>query len=144
MTTFNTVVAAFETFAENHKQLNSFYSGEEWDFQAKENLYPALVIAPDPAEIARGSVKITFRVLILDLCNRDNSNVDEIHSDTLQIFGDLFSEFRDNDDEYGFFIDDESIAPEPVREALDDIVAGWFSTITIEYPFSASTCNIPV
>ena len=142
--TLNTVIKSFESFATNHKQLNSFYSGESWDFQAQTNLYPALIIAPSPALISRGSIQITFRVLILDLCNRDNSNVDEILSDTLQIFGDLFAHFRDNEDLYGFTILGDAISPEPVEEAFDDITAGWFAPITIEYLFNASDCVAPI
>ena len=144
ITTLNTIIKSFEAFATNHKQINSFYSGESWDFQAQTNLYPALIIAPNPATISRGSIEISFRILILDLCNRDTTDTDEILSDTLQIFGDLFAHFRDNEDTYGFTIIDEAISPEPVEEAFDDIAAGWFATVTVEFPFSASNCNLPL
>ena len=144
ITTLNTILKQFEIFASNHKQINTFYSGESWDFQANTNVYPAMIVAPDPATIARGSVSISFRVLILDICPRDSNNNEEILSDTLQIVGDFFSYFRDNEDEFGFIIADEEITADPVEEEFDDIVAGWFFTTTVEFPFIASNCNIPI
>lgn len=144
ITTLNTIVKSIEDFTTRHKQLNSFFSGDNWDFQAKTNLYPALVCVTNPASISQGRVTCTFNIFISDICNKDRSNIDEIHSDTLQIFQDFFAEFRENEDFYGFTLLDENLVVDPFEEEFDDVLAGWNSVMTFEFMFSASNCLLPL
>lgn len=143
-TTLNTVIDAIKTFTTNHQQLKTFYSGSMFDFNAKTNLYPALVCDTNPAIIQRGQVTVSFNIIMLDLCNKDNTNVDEIHSDLLQIFGDFVSTMQHTG---GFIMTDNATANlEPFTHQTsptDDITAGWNSLITITFPWSASVCKIP-
>lgn len=143
MATYNNIIKAFSDFADNHQQLNTFFSGGTWDFQTMENIYPAMVMLPQSSTIVKGAANIVFNVFICDILKSDKSNMDEIYSDTLQISQDMISFFKDNDD-YDFYLDETSVNIEPTDDILDDIVCGWVSTITIQLPYSGSTCGLPI
>jgi len=44
-------IKAIESFANSHKQLNSFFAGSSFDFFTTENLYPALIVKTAPSVI---------------------------------------------------------------------------------------------
>lgn len=146
MTTLNTIIRDMNQFTTDHMQLNTFYSGDSYDFQSKTNIYPALLAVKGPAIVQQGSMSVSFTIFIIDICNKDMSNVDEIHSDTLQIFGDLISYFKDRDEDennpYGMV--DTIVQPEPVIGEYDDNIAGWSAEFSLEFPFAASSCNLPI
>lgn len=142
MITFNNIVDDFKTFCTNHLQINTFYSGETWNFQTMTNVYPAVIMLPQPSSIDRGRIVLTFNLFIMDILNKDNSNLDEIYSDTLLIMTDMISYFRNNEDE-GYSLTDDTVSVEPFNESFDDNLAGWMATLNIEIPYSGSICNLP-
>lgn len=144
MTTYKDIVDMIEDFSNNHLQLNSFYSGKLWNFEAEQNIYPALVILPTTSTIQRGTIQLTFNIVIADILNSDKSNLDFIYSNTLQILTDLFSYLNNNDNDTNYTILDEGFTAEPFEESFDDILAGWIGTVNIIVPFKASSCNIPL
>lgn len=141
--TYNQIINAFDTFCTNHLQLNTFYSGDTWDFQTTNSVYPVLILLPQPSRIENGRVVLMFNIFIADILNKDQSNLDEIYSDTLLIMTDLISYFKDNDS-YEFYLNETSVTIEPFNEKFDDIVAGWMANIEIEIPNSGSTCGLPM
>ena len=144
MKTVNNIVTSLEDFVKRHQQLRSFFSGDTWDFQAKTNIYPALCAVIMPSEVHYGKQVISYNIFIADICNKDKSNVDEIWSDTMQIFSDLYAEFRDNYDTYGFYLEDDNLSLTPWNEDFDDILAGWNGVLRFSIPYSGSICNIPI
>lgn len=143
MATYNKIIAGFKSFSEKHKQVNTFFSGEEWDFQVKTNIYPAVLVAPDNSTIEQGRFFLKFNVFVVDLLNSDNSNTDEIYSDMLQICGDFIAEFQDNEDDYGFTIE-EGTSIIPLHEEMDDKVGGWVMQINVQLLFNSSECGLPI
>lgn len=145
MTTYNQIISAFENFCTNHIQINTFYSGKTWNFQTETNIYPSVIMLPQPSNIAKGKVTLTFQIFIADILNKDRSNLDEIYSDTLLIATDMVSYFGDiNDNQVVFWIDDTNVGIEPFEESFDDILAGWMLSVNVEIPFTGSTCDIPI
>ena len=146
MTTYNQIVKAFEAFCVAHKQVNTFFSGKEWNFQAETNVYPSVIMTPQPSTIGRGGITLTFNVFVADILNADRTNLDEVYSDTLLIMTDIVSYFKDSEGEEGidFTLNDENVAVEPFEETLDDVVAGWAATINISFPYSGNLCDVPV
>lgn len=143
--TYNDLVIAIETFANNHIQINSFYSGKLWNYETKDdNVYPSLVILPTTATIQKGVIPITFNIIVADILNDDKSNLDFVYSNTLQILGDLFAYLNNNDNDLDYYISDDGFNAEPFEESLDDILAGWIATIPIQVSFKASVCEIPM
>lgn len=144
--TFNQILTAFENFCTTHKQVNTFFSGKTWNFQAVTNVYPAVIMLPQPSSIQKGKVVLTFNIFIADILNKDRSNLDEIFSDTLQIATDIVAYFQDENDTVGnsFMLDESSVSIEPFEEAFDDVLAGWMMTVSLEIPFSGSLCGLPM
>jgi len=58
--TYNQIIDSIEEFSTNHLMINSFYSGKTWNFEAKENVYPSLIILPVSGNIVKGKTDITF------------------------------------------------------------------------------------
>ena len=142
--TFNNVIAALENFAANHLMINSFLSGDTWDFQAQTNAYPSMLAVTYPAVIGSGMTRMSFQIFFSDIANKDRSNVNEIHSDTLQIAQDLFAYLRDNEDELGFSLATDELSLEPFSESFDDVLVGWSMLLEIDLPFAGSACNLPL
>lgn len=143
--TYNQIISAFKNFCDKHKQINSFYSGQTWNFQTQTNIYPSVIILPQPSNFEPGKIRLNFQIFIADILNQDNSNLDEIYSDTLQIASDLVSYFKEiNEEETYFYIDDNYIGIEPFEESFDDILAGWLMNVVVEIPFFGSNCNLPI
>lgn len=144
MATLNNIIKSFEDFSTAHLQVNTFFSGQVWNFQSYTNKYTAVILLPVPSAIQKGQLSLTFNLFVIDQLNKDRTNKDEVLSDTLQILQDYISEFSDNEEVNGFTLnDEESISIEPFEEELDDVVAGWVATIMIKVPYSGSTCIIP-
>lgn len=145
MTTFNEIIAAFKKFSTEHYQINTFYSGQTWNFQTQTNLYPAVIMLPEGSSIQKGSINLSFNLFVADILNSDRTNLDEIYSDTLQILSDFISYFDDayEKDKIEFFLNNENISIQPFEEKFDDVVAGWMAKIEINMPYSGNKCIIP-
>lgn len=133
--TYNSIIGAFRYFAIAHKQLHSFYCGRLVEFQPKPNIYPAMIIVPQPSIVGYNSTALTFNCIIMDIVNRDSSNLDEIHSDCLLIMADFmkYLETYSQNDYLNFRITETDVAIEPFFEEIDDICAGWTATFTVQY-----------
>jgi hypothetical protein len=144
MTTYNEIIKAFTDICNRHKQVNSFYSLQTWEFQTKENVYPAVLLIPLPSIIQQGQTVLSFELHVMDLLNKDNTNLNEVHSDTLQIINDIVAEVAEGDFSYGFNLNTESISVTPFEDTLDDRVAGWVATLDIEIANGLDDCNTPI
>lgn len=144
-TTYNQIVNRIEELCDRHLQIHTFFCGKEWNFQAgTENIYPAVVLFPLPSVINRGQIVITFSMFVVDILNKDRTNLNEIHSDTLQIITDLIAELKDDEDTYGFWLDDENVVIEPIEEVLDDVLGGWNCTVGITIKYTGTSCGLPI
>ena len=143
-TTYNQVISTFADICSKHKQVNSFYSLQTWEFETKENVYPAVLLIPLPSVIQQGQTVLSFELHVMDLLNKDSSNLNEIHSDTLQIANDIIAEIADDEDDYGFVLNTDSISVVPFEESLDDRVAGWVCTLDIQIANGLNNCNTPI
>lgn len=141
----NTIIDHVEAFCTSHLQVNSFYSGQTWNFQAQhDNIHPAVILLPIPSTIYDGKITYAFQLFCLDRLNKDRSNLNEILSDTSLIIADFIAEFDDNYDKYGFVLDDSDITIEPIEEEFDDVLAGWVATnFTIQIPYGRNSCVVP-
>lgn len=143
MVKYTQIIDAFKQFCTKHQQINTFYSGQEWDFQTENNMYPALVLLPQPSVMSNGAITLTFNLFVADIMHKELiASTDDIYSDTLLILQDVIAYFTDNED-YDFnIVDDVNI--EPFEEKLDDILCGWSAAINIKFRFGGSNCNLPM
>jgi hypothetical protein len=144
-TTFNNIITAFGDFKNSHYQINTFFFGETWDFQSsQDNVYPAMILLPQPSTIERGMITFNFSVFVCDILNKDRTNAHEIYSDCAQIIADLVSEMKDKEDDYGFWLDETNVLMEPFTEAFDDVLCGWVASINIQVKYVGSSCGLPL
>ena len=143
MATYNQVIDTFRDLSTRHKQINTFFSGEEYDFQSASNIYPALLLSPDVSSVSQGSIMLKFNMYVIDILNRDRLNNDDIKSDTLQIGLDIISVLYDNSTVYGFTIEDETSIT-PLNEEMDDIISGWVFSINVQIQYAMSDCYLPI
>ena len=141
--TYNQIISVFADLASKHKQLNSFGSLQTWNWQAQKNVYPAALLVPVNSTIQQGIVTFRFDFHVMDLLNADKSNLNEVHSDTIQIINDFIAELCENQDVYGLVIDEASVSAVPFEETLDDVVAGWVATLDIKIQNSLDDCEAP-
>ena len=92
ITTINILEKEFEEIQKAHYQLNSFYFGElNLALQNRSLLYPLLAIDYNSGNINELNTNIQFVMVIADKVYKDNSNLTETKSDTLQICRDIFN-----------------------------------------------------
>ena len=92
ITSVNRLSAELEAIQEAHYQLNSFYFGEfNLALQKRDLEYPLLICDYNSGAINISNTSIQLFVTICDKVYKDNSNLLETKSDTLQICRDVFN-----------------------------------------------------
>ena len=136
-TTLRNVLLTLQSCARSSSRLNSvfneIYIGPSSEFGAHEHTYPLLVVLTGKSLIEWGNYVINIDCMVVDKLDQDRTNFIDVQSDTLQMAGDLISEFRDQLTVYGFTLDEESISLDPVDEITTDYLSGWTFTLTIRY-----------
>lgn len=141
--TFNQLLNKFEALANNHLQIKRFGSGPIEDvntFSPSSGDFPVLWVVPQAAKLGKNTLVYTMRILVFDIDETDDSNRDEILSDTLQILNDIFQQFMEDDDNYE--VNTELIAT-PFNQRFVDYCTGWFADIEITTDINNSLCIIP-
>ena len=150
MKTYNNIINIFKSFAKRHKQVNSFFLGRDFDLEnASKIAYPCLQVYPLTARMPQNEgyfqiVTLSFNIKIVDLLLNDNTNEDDINSDTLQIAQDLVNEINANQ----YFIDnniqiDGDIQFDVLNNYEDSNSNGWEFQIDLKY-LNNSTCDLPI
>lgn len=145
MIKYKEIIDAFKYFCDKHRQINTFYSGQEWDFQTEDNFYPAFIAIPQPSSITEGEIVLNFNIFICDIMHKEiiNKVTDDIYSDMLLIVQDFVSFFNDNES-FDFKLDTKNVTIEPFEEKIDDVLCGWSANININYRFGMSDCGLPM
>ena len=95
--TLNQVIQTISSLGESHKQVKTVFFGDTFDFlEQGDNNYPAMFF-----NIANGSISgnvMTFNVELftLDKTLQDQTNVEDVKSDCIQIGGDILSALKYN------------------------------------------------
>lgn len=144
MVTYNQIINIVKDFCSNHKQINSFYSGQTANFQASPtNEYPAVIMLPQPSSVVENLISLNFNIFVTDLLIESNSNLDEIYSDTLLIASDLIS-YLMNYDTIDIYVENNGASLQPFEAKFDDYLAGWMINLTIQVPYTANSCIVPL
>ena len=149
MLTYNNIIAKLQQFANDHFQINEFGNGDLWEVveskQITEFNYPLLFAIDQPMPLAKSSFSMVFNVLVMDLVKPDESNENEVKSDTQQILLDLISYLDDQNDGAWYFVKvDRTSTLNSFTERFDDTLTGWGCTISLKQPFQYDACSIPI
>ena len=150
--TINQILTVLEDVSQRHYQINSYGVGASFEIAAStEVIYPLLWVNPISATMQRGNnnnyaaFEATVNLKMLDLVNKDETNENDVSSDTVQMLQDIITEFCSHPyyRESNFqIVGDVNFTP--LDEVSDDETNGWECELLFRTPYVASYCTIPV
>lgn len=144
--TLNQLIQKLNDFANAHQQLHSFGFGDLWEIEASGAKNAALMwanVVNGAIDINGKTSSIDFRVCIMDLVKKDESNENEVLSDMYLIGADLVA-YLNNSSNWEDFTIANNITMTPFTERFDNDWSGWIIDFTIENDFLSDYCQIPL
>ena len=149
--TLNRLIQVFESVAGRHKQINSFEAVVDGEIEANEDMmYPALLVNPTGAVVPKtangfSSFAVDFKVVLVDLVQKDSSNGFEVLSDGLEVLKDIVNEFNT----HPYYIEsefniDNTLNFIPLHNKYTSEVSGWEVSITLLSPNRNTFCGAPL
>ena len=149
---YNNVIELFQSIAERHFQINTFFLGRNWELENnKDILYPLFQVYPELSKMPVGEYgqyktnEITLTCKVIDLTTPGSENQRDVHSDTLRIANDIVNEInthpfytRSNINIIG------DITFNPLEQFEDDIAAGWQWQLTLRIINMNTFCGMPI
>lgn len=145
MPSYNNVIDLFKAISTNHQQIKEFGSGNLSEIEGNTHLFPLVWATPVDANtrgIDNGSTALIyrFRLLCMDLVQKDRSNEQEVLSDTLRILLDFVAKFKKDYDDYTI---EGEVKFTPFIERFGDDVSGWMAEIFIKVSEGLDDCAVP-
>ena len=148
MFTHNQITNSFQTFSQNHKQIHSFGTGQMNEVNEGSSNdpvnYPQMWSFLTGASTIQNVLNYSYDILFYDLVQPDDSNIDEILSDTILMANDFLSYLNAPENYENWFFDiGQSI--EPFTDRFRDDVAGVKVSITLKTQGTQDNyCQAPV
>lgn len=139
---YRDIVNAFKAFLSQHRYVQTVIDSQNYDFQARENNYPAVVIVPTASSGTSGSILLGFSLFFCDVLLTDKSNCRDVYNDTLEVAKDFIAYFTGDPDTSWGLTSDYTLLP--FEEKLDDFLGGYELDCTVELPFRHGICDIPL
>tara|TARA_Y100000385_G_C13008791_1_gene600695 strand:+ start:416 stop:847 length:432 start_codon:yes stop_codon:yes gene_type:complete len=141
------MIKQFEDFANAHKQINEFKTGNLWEVVQKETLaelnYPMLFLQDSTANVGEGFITNGFNILVMDKANEGTIET-EVKSDTLLILLDTIAYFEKlYTDNWKFVKIEKSGSISSFTERFDDTLTGWTMSMQLKQPLAYDECQIP-
>lgn len=140
--TYTDILNEIRDFFSRHQLVNSFVDGQMYDFQAKENIYSAVVLVPTISNIQNTQLNLSFDLYFVDRITEDGGNTRNVYNDELTIAQDFISYFSNRSNKWN--LSPENISIEPFEQKFDDILAGWRLSVSVLLPFFKNVCEIPL
>lgn len=145
--TYNQVVKLFSDIAVNHYQINSFVDGDLWETmesnQATHKKFPLLWIRPISSTIEFPFTTIRIGIAVMDLVNTDESNENEVLSDTHLILSDIKAVLSTPSYSNTFIIS-KGASLTPFTERFSAKVSGWAMELDVKIKWVEDRCAIPI
>ena len=144
--TVQNIIQLHEFIGDNSNYVQQSHFGDIFEIDIDQNqLFPISHLSIEGADYSTHELTYRFRLYVMDLVNKDQSNEDDVLSDTLQFVGDYISQLKHGfpysgntfDVETDFRLSD-NISCEPFTERFDSQVTGWAANFNITVSFSAS------
>jgi hypothetical protein len=144
ITSINQLNAELQAIQEAHYQLNDYYFGEfNLALQKRDLLYPVMICDYNTATLNTTISSVQMFITIADKVYKDNSNLIETKSDTLQVCRDLFNIIKKSQ-RWGAIGRVTQGSVNAFVEKGKDEVAGHVMNITIDLLDSNGICNLPL
>lgn len=141
--TFNNIIELLQSIASAHYQIKGFGFGNIFEINksVKPGLnYPLLWAVPLSSVTKDQTKERSYLLLVVGLSKKDQSDRDEVWSDTEQIFDDIIKILRQESNDYTLINEPQA---DPVCEEFSDWVTGWQGEIVIETDLNSNYCDIP-
>lgn len=146
--TLKMLYEVFNTIGASHSQINTTTIGDIFEIDLTETTYPLMHVATNTASFGQHTLNYTFQIIVMDLVSKDESNEEDVLSDTLETIGDVISLLKNQTSSFTTIDDFQtevaispSVSCEPFTERFDNEVSGWTANISIEVGFNASQCS---
>lgn len=139
--TYTDILSEIREFFTRHQLVNTFVDGQPYDFQAKENVYSAVILIPSISTIQNSQLQLSLELFFVDRITEDGGNIRNVYNDELQIAQDFVSYFTNRPNRWN--LSPENINLEPFEQKFDDILAGWQLSVSVTLPFYRNICEIP-
>jgi hypothetical protein len=144
ITSINQLSAELKAIQDSHYQLNSYYFGEfNLALQNRELEYPLLVCDYNNGSINISNTSVQLFIIVADKVYKDNSNLIETKSDTLQICRDIFNIMKKSQRWQVLGRVTQGNVTSFVERGKDE-VAGHVMNVTIELRDSNGICELPM
>lgn len=144
--THNQFIKLFSDIAISHREINSFGSGDLFEYMANEadTVTPITLWAhaiSNPLINKEDNPKYTL--LVMDVVDKGQENLDDVRSDTLRIAKDIMAILRQPYYEQ-FFKLENNTSFDPFVEKFDSEMAGWQFDISFKQPFIYDSCSVNI
>lgn len=139
---YNQIIKYFGDIAAAHPFINRFGTGDISDIDSVSDnygLFPILWVVPQSVQIGENTLTYKFRFMVFDIDNTDNTNQQEILSDTLTTFLDVVKTFVYIDPSIDIEYNNEAT---PFTERFTDYLCGWFGDLSIITDLNNNPCDI--
>ena len=145
MSTLKTLVDYFETFADNHLQINSFDYGHitKVDTNSSKINGVLMFMTWRPSFWTNGIPTISFSFWIMDRVDIEQSNLIDVQSDCLSIAHDLLSDVNNTDETWVTTLKNSGTSIEIFEERFSSMYGGCIVDIDIKLPKGLDSCAIP-
>lgn len=145
--TYNQVVQLLNDIATNHYQIHSFGDGDTWETMesniAAHKKFPLMWVRPISASIEFPFDSIRMGIAVMDLVNTDESNENEVLSDTLSILLDIKA-LLSTPSYTSVFTVGKSASLTPFTERYSAKVTGWAMEVDVKVLWNKDRCAIPI
>jgi hypothetical protein len=138
----NQVIKTFHDWAALNLNIATFEFKPITHATAKNYVYPLMHTSIGNVSFASGEMQIAMDIYILDKMLSDESNYQDVLSDTLKIMNDFYTTFQDNEEAYGFYFAYEATA-EPIAFDFDDVIGGFKMPITVQVKNRRDEASVP-
>lgn len=144
ITSINQLSAELKAIQDSHYQLNSYYFGEfNLALQNRELEYPLLVCDYNNGSVNVSNTSVQLFIIVADKVYKDNSNLIETKSDTLQICRDIFNVMKKSQRWQVLGRVTQGNVTSFVERGKDE-VAGHVMNVTIELRDTNGICDLPL
>ena len=144
ITSINQLSNELKELQEAHYQLNSYYFGEfNLALQNRSLEYPIMICDYNSGSINISNTSVQLFIIVADKVYKDNTNLIETKSDTLQICRDIFNVMKKSQRWQVLGRVTQGSVNAFVERGKDE-VAGHVMNVTIELRDSNGLCDIPL
>ena len=156
---YNNVIDTIACVGEQHKNIQTVTTGDIWEIDLERtSIYPLFHISPVSVNVSQSQKTFNFQLFVMDLVEPNESNEQEVMSDTLEIMTDIIAVFKHGEILYGYdttnnieddpeeprYFVDNDFTCEPFTERFDNSVTGWVMSLPVIIESELNSCNIPI